>query len=262
MQKANPRVESVQKKKMKIKKATSNYSQRRLVTCNAMFANKWQTQSKNELQRYRICDERQVNIWAATDLEILEITEPNTVREDILHADKIFRRLSPDYFLWIKKRFQSFKWMKERQLIDSETSIIIESLLQEIHFWAEKIFNQQDYDSAEIRLKTFPMISPEDEKPTPFMYPANEKLPIFNPVTDYVLSLVDTIQDEALHLGWTEPGLYQNQGTASFPYGYEWGLVNVINRGDIIENVTSRYIEVISSTGEFNPVLNKKYLRR
>ncbi len=238
--------------------ATSNVTQQRLAACKPQNQlPKWQLQSQYQLQRCNVCDKRNVDIWVATDLEILDGLKAGTAREDILHGGKKYRRLSPDYFMWITKRFFNFKRAVEKKLVDRKIAEIVDIRFNSIKSLANRFFNPDDFDAAKRRLNILPMPSLNNKGKTIFMFPADATLPICNPVSDWAIAQVDAVKDNAISLGWTESSLYQNQGTFAFPYGFDWGIVNFIDNGDRLGEVTSRTIELKTSTGSVLRFYNK-----
>ena len=232
--------------------ATSNFTQQKrpaAASKTSQAFNQRQLHGQHHFQRASVCNYRNVDIWAATNLEILNLHKTNPDREDILHENKNYRRLSPDYFLWLQKRFFNFRQAVEKKLVDGKTETEVANRFGRIQLLAERYFSPHDFDTAKFRLSLLPMLSPNKKEQTFFIYPTDKTLPVFNPISSYALKQVDAVKHRAISLGWTESGLYQNQGTFTFPYGFDWGIINFIDRGDRLGEVTSKTIELITATG-------------
>lgn len=94
---------------------------------------------------------------------------------------------------------------------------------------------------------------PEDgAKPTPIayhVYPAEGDWPFTESVPPEAVAMVDAVREQALSLGWTEAGLYQNRGHLRFPVGAEYGLVCFLDPGDQIGEISAESIEIIRPSG-------------
>jgi|GEM_PF-2839955 hypothetical protein len=80
----------------------------------------------------------------------------------------------------------------------------------------------------------------------PYLFPRNGDQPFTEKVSPAAVAKVDAIREQALALGWSERGLYQNRGQFRFPYGEDYGLVCFIGDAQRIGEVTKQYIEIIS----------------
>jgi hypothetical protein len=83
----------------------------------------------------------------------------------------------------------------------------------------------------------------------PFAYPEEGSFPFTHPVTFEALACVDDIREEALAVGWTLAGLYQNRGAFPFPYGGDYGLVCFIQPDQVIDQVSREWIALRGSRG-------------
>jgi len=68
-------------------------------------------------------------------------------------------------------------------------------------------------------------------------------------VTPEAVAKVDAIRDQALALGWSEAGLYQNRGHLRFPAGGCYGLVCFLHPGDQTGQISAQSIEIIRHNG-------------
>lgn len=81
---------------------------------------------------------------------------------------------------------------------------------------------------------------------SPHLFPRAGEFRFTERVSAEAVAAVDAIRDQALALGWTIPGLYQNRGRLSFPHGPEWGLVTFLGEGRRIGTVTREFIEIVN----------------
>ncbi len=82
----------------------------------------------------------------------------------------------------------------------------------------------------------------EASAPTPsteHLFPRDGCLPSTLSVAPEAVAQVDAIREEAMQLGWTEAGLYQNRGRYPFPYGQEYGLVCFLSGARQVGEVTA-----------------------
>jgi hypothetical protein len=81
-----------------------------------------------------------------------------------------------------------------------------------------------------------------------------------------VVAQVDAIRDQALALGWSEAGLYQNRGHLRFPNGDTYGLVCFLHGDRTIGEVTAQCIEIVSPRGSrlrhYNCGVQQPWVRR
>ena len=76
-----------------------------------------------------------------------------------------------------------------------------------------------------------------------------DALRCLQPVPAEALAKVDAIRDRALALGWPLAALYQNRGALRFPHGPDWGLVTMLDPGDVIGEVTAESIAIANRRG-------------
>jgi hypothetical protein len=91
-----------------------------------------------------------------------------------------------------------------------------------------------------------PAPTPPRPAASPHLFPRAGEFRFTERVSAEAVAAVDAIRDQALALGWTIPGLYQNRGRLSFPHGPEWGLVTFLSHGRRIGSVTREFIEIVN----------------
>jgi len=210
-----------------------------------------------------------INIFVSTNLNYIELDRSISVARDFTFNGTVYRILDPDYFAWlsrcmknIKRKFQTpgdltvgfirvtSRWKNlEAIAIKSFGKKTIEKAIKELdgrryhHPGSPEKYIARN-TSRKRRLES-PIPDPRD-----FRYPKAQQLPNFHPVSRYAVTQVDAIRKRALSMDWTDTELYRNQGGEfPFPYGFDWGIVNFIDRGDRLGKVTSRSIELITSAG-------------
>jgi hypothetical protein len=78
------------------------------------------------------------------------------------------------------------------------------------------------------------------------LFPADGEWPFTEAATPEAVAMVDAIRDQALALGWSEAGLYQNRGVLRFPCGHDYGLVCFLHSGARVGEVAEQWIEIIN----------------
>jgi hypothetical protein len=111
-----------------------------------------------------------------------------------------------------------------------------------------------------------PKSQPEQPSPQAHLFPADGEWPFTEPVASEAVGMVDAIREQALSLGWTEGGLYQNRGRLRFPAGDQYGLVCFLRSSDWIGEVSVQYIEIVRPSGSrlrhYNREVQQPWLRR
>jgi hypothetical protein len=106
----------------------------------------------------------------------------------------------------------------------------------------------------------------ETEAAPAYLYPAEGDWPFTEAATPEAVARVDAIRDQALALGWSEAGLYQNRGHLRFPTGGEYGLVCFLHSGDRIGEISAQSIEILSLRGgrlrHYNRDVPQPWVRR
>lgn len=196
-------------------------------------------------------------LYVATDLESWETNRPEPDQDEICERCG-YRRLDPPYYAWLRSMMVRARQAHARaQLPDAEYELL-RTRFNAIHAWALARLGEDTLRavvaegvSGEYRPPTIWM--PEDETQpasTPeHIYPADGDWPFTESVSPEVVAQVDAIRDQALPLGWSEAGLYQNRGNLQFPAGGEYGLVCFLHFGDQIGEISTQSIEIIRPSG-------------
>jgi len=230
-------------------------------------------QNQASQTRLKVCSDRECNLWASTDLETIQPENPDDQPEDILLDGKAYRRLSPDYYLWLKARFEKFQLAVGNSNPADENAAAFIRRFETLRAVAQTHYSLADLKRAKERLAVAPLSSPNQivhqvqtpktipvniQKPTrpAFLYPPDSDLNFdgsihrfTTPVTAYALEQVNAIRDDALLCGWSESELYQNRGRFRFPYGQDYGIACFIDPGQKLGDVTPDKIELICRGG-------------
>ena len=196
-------------------------------------------------------------LYVATNLESWETNRPESDQDQICERCG-YRRLDPPYYAWLRSMMVRARQAHQRaQLPDAEYELL-RTRFNAIQEWALVRFGEGALRAAvaegapgEYRPPTVWM--PEDETPPTSIpqriYPADGDWPFTESVSPEVVAQVDAIRDQALRLGWTEAGLYQNRGNLQFPAGGEYGLVCFLHAPDQIGEISTQSIEIIRPSG-------------
>lgn len=192
---------------------------------------------------------------------------------------RIFRKLSPDYFAWLRSKMISAQaahkagklsdtaWDTLRERFNSLQEMSIEMFGKETLQKALRDFNPKSY-LPPTPAKAEPVLPTETVRKD-WLYPASQAWMCRQKVTSEAVAKVDAIRNEAMAKGWSEARLYQNQGRFRFPCGEDYGLICFVEGSRRIGEITKRYIEIISETAGrenrlrfFNPDVDQPWLKR
>ena len=204
--------------------------------------------------RVRICSAHHCNTWVSTDLSTLALNGPLPNTEDVIRGSKAFRRLSPDFFLWLEKRFVGFQRKMKLAGKENDETAFFAARFDSIRESAHANYTPEVFAAARMRLSHVTLESPNQVTDLPtrisnFDFPASGEFPCRKQVTFHALGEVDAIRDEALNLGWTDTQLYGTRGRFTFPCGPGYGVVCFIHRDQRIGQVAARHIEIVCSGG-------------
>ena len=217
--------------------------------------------------RLNICSAHRCKLWVATDLTRITPDEPETQPEDIVSDGKTYRRLSPDYYLWLKTRYENFRKSVD---LDNEDALIFDRRFESLQLVAQEHYTLANLHKAAKRLAISPMASPNGPKlkstntiipfakakpisdcDSAFRFPADEDpaLPFHETVRHSALTKIRSIEQVAVVYGWTLPELYQNRGRFRFPYGQDYGLVCFVDAPLRLAEITPNSIELVYPDG-------------
>jgi len=209
-------------------------------------------------------------LFVATDLESRHLECGEGGNRDIEHEEKIYRRLDPEYFAWLRSRMVAAgNAHKAGKLSDNRWNLLRERF-NRIQKLAIEEFGEDALQKAVRGMNPRTYQVPAIHQKKDWIYPAEEAWKCKQPVTSRAVAKVDAIRDEAMARGWSEARLYQNQGRFRFPCGQDYGLVCFVDEDREIGAVTRQFIEIIHgantprpSTLRFhNPDVSQPWLKK
>ena len=206
-------------------------------------------------------------LYAATNLESWETDKPRHFARDVGIDGVCYRRLDPEYYVWLRHKMALAKKALEAGRLDPAAFEELRRRFNDIHAWAVQRFRENELLAAVRSLdpKTYPLpaidpaaqscpactepVSPVSCPPAPaveqHLYPKDGEWRFTEKVPQSAIEKVNAIRDQALSLGWSETRLYQNRGRFRFPCGEDFGLVCFVDAKERIGDVTRQYIEII-----------------
>ena len=211
-------------------------------------------EAKHASLRARVCRTRGCHRWVSTDLVVVDLDGSTLHPEDVIQGSKGYRWLSPDYFIWLEKRFSGFQRKMQVAGREDQYTQAFAGRYAAIRDAAQALYTSEDFETARRRMAELPMESPNRStgilfQRSRFDYPPDSDLPVLRPVTFHALGEVDAIRNQALSLGWTDAQLYGTRGRFTFPCGPGYGVVCFIHSDQRLRKVASAHIEIICSGG-------------
>ena len=220
------------------------------------------------------------DLFVSTDLETAGFEWAVTSTSDVEYNGKIYHRLEPEYFAWLRSRMLAAQSVFKAGKLPETTWESLKSRFNPLQEYAIQKFGKESLQQAFCQLSPqdyqAPRLIPkEPEKPSEppknnWTYPENEAWNCIQQVSAEALAKVDAIKEEAMSKKWSEARLYQNQGRFKFPCGQDYGLVCFVGDDQKIGAVTEQYIEIIHcpdtprpSTLRFhNPDVSQPWLKK
>ncbi len=198
-------------------------------------------------------------LYVSTELDTWETTTPEPDQDQICERCG-YRRLDPEYYAWLRHRMTVAQQFRRSGRLSAAQYQTWRTRFNPVHAWAIARFGESVLVAAVETLdpKAYQPPRIEDWEPTPRVEPAAAPSHLFpadgdwrftEPVAPEAVAKVDAIHEQALALGWTVAGIYQNRGHLRFPAGDEYGLVCLLHSGDRIGEVSAQSIEIIRSNG-------------
>jgi hypothetical protein len=215
-------------------------------------------------------------LYVSTELDTWETSTPEPDQDQICERCG-YRRLDPTYYAWLRHRMTVAQRFRRSGRLSAAQYETWRTRFNATHAWAVARFGEAALVAAVEALDPRTYRPPQVEEwepagaaeppPTPtHCFPADGDWRFMEPVSPEALAHVDTVREQALSLGWTEAGLYQNRGCYRYPVGGEYGLVCALRGGHTIGQVSRESIEIISPRGSrlrhYNPDVDQPWLRR
>jgi hypothetical protein len=192
-------------------------------------------------------------LYVATDLASAFSEDPEEDERDIWIGQKLYRRLEPKYYAWLRFKMAGAKRALDQGRLPPAAFETLRERFNIVHAWAEHRFGIEAlrvaircFDPAVYRSpgKTPPVRRPAVPPPPAYLYPPHGEFRFYEAVTPAAIAKVDAIREQALAQGWKIERLYQNRGRFRFPLGEDYGLVCLVDEDEQLGEVTPRYIEI------------------
>ena len=196
-------------------------------------------------------------LFVSTDLDTAQFEWAVTSASDVEYNGKIYRRLEPEYFAWLRSRMLAAQSAFKAGKLPELTWESLKSRFNPLQEYAVQKFGKESLQQASRQLSPQNYQAPrhipaKPEKPAEppknnWIYPPEEAWNCIEQVSAEALAKVDAIKEEAMSKKWSEARLYQNQGRYRFPCGQDYGLVCFVGGDRKIGAVTEKNIEIIHS---------------
>jgi hypothetical protein len=186
-------------------------------------------------------------LYVSPALDTWLTDRPEWFARDLQINDTCYRRLDPEYFVWLRSKMLLAKQAAEGGHLDSTAFDELRTRFNAIQEWAKAAFGEaalleaiRDLNEADYR------------PPAPDAPPSRDgtgSRPVVSDAHHEALErargLVDQIRDQALGLGWTLESLYRSDGFQRRSFAAKSGLVCYIGPNDRLGEVTRQSIEII-----------------
>ena len=209
-------------------------------------------------------------LFVATSLATWTTANPEQFARDFQINDTVYRRLDPEYYIWLRSRMVAAKRAASIGHLDAAAFEDLRVRFNAVHAWAVEHFSEAHLLAA---VRTFRACDykpplPEEFDRTMRAEPIPSKP---SPEAERIArakQLVDEIRDQALALGWTMESLYFCEGYERRPIGRRYGLVCYIGQQDRIGEVSRQSIELIgpppmeTRSRFYNPDVDQPWIKR
>ena len=205
-----------------------------------------QSTGKETYKIHKECVEPPPVYYVATDLDCRKFQTVNC--QDIDHYGKVYRKLAPEYFAWLRSRMLLARSAHKSGKFNDTDWNILRGRFNDLQEVAIRKFGK---DVLEKALKSFdprayviPTVAKNETVPAQHIYPGDQSYKFTQAVTHSALTKVNVIRDEAISKGWSEARLYQNQGCFKFPCGQDYGLICFLDNECETGTITKQSIEI------------------
>lgn len=213
-------------------------------------------------------------LFVATNLDSFDADDVRYGYE--MMSDVCYRQLDAPYYAYLRHKMTQAKKSRESGKMQDHIYEELRQRFNIVHAWAIEHIGEQ---ALQIAIKNFDPrkyvppseetyiayrdfvygfpAQPQGQEPTSHLFPQEGEWIFTKEVTSEVVKKVDAVRDDAMRLGWTQAGLYQNRGRFPFPYGQDYGLVCFLSGGRQIGKVNAQYIEIVTArSGSANRFYN------
>ncbi len=178
-----------------------------------------------------------VALFVSTGLHSWQTDQPHIFARDVQINGTAYRRLDPDYYAWLRSRMNLAKLAAGAGQITRDAFDDLREKFNAVHEWAVIQLGEDSLREAARNLDTR-NYAPPVAKPDQPVCPARAT----EHSTPEAVTMVDTIRDRALSLGWTEQSLYGPGGATRALFGKACGLAHLLKATNRIGEVTRQSI--------------------
>jgi hypothetical protein len=209
-------------------------------------------------------------LFVATSLATWTTPNPEQFARDFQINDTVYRRLDPEYYIWLRSRMVAAKRAATIGHLDPAAFEDLRVRFNAVHAWTVEHFSEAHLLAAvqAFRACDYKPPLPEEFDRTRRAEPIPSKP---SPEAERIArskQLVDEIRDQALALGWTMESLYFCEGYERHPIGPRYGLVCYVGAESRIGEVTRQSIELIglppvdTKSRFYNPNVDQPWMIR
>ena len=182
-------------------------------------------------------------LFVSTSLATWTTANPEQFARDCQINDTVYRRLDPEYYVWLRSRMVIAKKAATSGQLPPAAFEDLRVRFNAVHEWAVEHFGEAQLVAAAGAFRSGYYEPPvaEDEGP-PAPVPRVRKTAA-DTISPEAIALVDAISEQALSLGWKRERLYGVGGNGIFDP--RRGLVCFLKPGDRIGEVALQSIEII-----------------
>jgi hypothetical protein len=186
-------------------------------------------------------------LFVSTSLATWTTAHPEQFARDFQINDTVYRRLDPEYYVWLRSRMVIAKKAATAGHLPPAAFEDLRMRFNAMHDWAVEHFSEAHLLAA---VRTFRACDYKPPLPEEFDR-TNRAEPIPSKPSPEVeriaraKQLVDEIRDQALALGWTMESLYFCEGYERRPFAARYGVACYIGGEHRIGEVTRQSIELI-----------------
>lgn len=182
-------------------------------------------------------------LFVSTSLATWATANPEQFARDVQLNDTVYRRLDPEYYVWLRSRMVIAKKAATAGHLDAAAFEGLRTRFNAVHVWAVESFGAEELLAAVRRFRSGdyqPPLPEAEGRRTSATRPLKSAA---DDIFPEAISLVDSISEQALSLGWKHPRLYGAGGNRIFDS--QRGLVCYLKPANRIGEVTAQSIEII-----------------
>jgi len=180
-------------------------------------------------------------MFVSTSLATWTAANPERFARDFQVNDTVYRRLDPEYYVWLRSRMVLAKKAATAGHPPAAAFEELRAQFNAVHDWAVSHFGEVPLLAAMRSFRAGDYRPPAAQDDSPHV-PCVRKSPA-DAISADVIAMVDGISGRALSLGWKRERLYGAGGNGIFDP--RRGLVCFLKAGDEIGDVTAQSIEII-----------------